>query len=396
MRKKLVIYDKSLKVPIKIWALKAEEECTNQAIRLASLPFIHKWVALMPDCHAGYGMPIGTVLPSKGYVIPNSVGVDIGCGMAFMELDVKASSINKEMFIDISNDIKSKIPVGVGVNRKDVITKTLLPSIPKNILSDSIIYKKINSMLLQLGTLGGGNHFIELQENKKGNLCIMVHTGSRGLGYAVGAHHNKIAKELNNKYFSSIPSNWDISFLPLDSNEGINYIKEMNYCVAYAEANRNIILHNIMLVLLDYFDSISVLHQLDVLHNYARYENHYGKNVFIHRKGAISARKDEYGIIPSCQGGESYIVKGLGNTESFMSASHGAGRVLSRTKARNTLNLNDEINKLNNKGVIHSIKDRANLDEASGAYKDIKDVMLNQSDLVTIDDIVKPILVIKG
>ena len=229
----------------------------------------------------------------------------------------------------------------------------------------------------------------------------MIHSGSRNLGKKVGDHYNKEAKKLNEKYFSSVPKEWDLAFLPLDSTVGKDYLIEMEYCVEFALANRKLMIERIMEsfsdtipdVLFVAFDGNTII---NIAHNYARLENHFGHNVLVHRKGATSAKTGEIGIIPGSQGTSSYIVKGKGNPDSFMSCSHGAGRKMGRKAAQKNLNLDYEIKRLDDQGIIHSIRTEADLDEASGAYKDISKVMAEQADLVEVLVELKPLAVIKG
>jgi len=227
----------------------------------------------------------------------------------------------------------------------------------------------------------------------------MVHSGSRNLGFKVANYYNKLAIELNEKWHTSIPREWELAFLPADSGEGQNYIKEMNYCVEFALANRQLMI----LRVLESFDKVLSWKEytpdnpmINIAHNYASLENHFGQNVWVHRKGATKATEGLTGIIPGSQGAYSYIVEGLGNKESFESCSHGAGRKMSRTQAKNTLDLKEEIKKMDDKGIIHGMRHQNDLDEASSSYKDIDVVMENQKDLVKILVKLTPLAVIKG
>jgi tRNA-splicing ligase RtcB (3'-phosphate/5'-hydroxy nucleic acid ligase) len=389
------------KAPIKMWLDDVEEGAIEQAKNLANLPFALKHIALMPDCHQGYGMPIGGILATKDVVIPNAVGVDIGCGVACCKLPIKEITVEqiKKVFggsKEYKGGIRSAIPVG----RNHHSTKLPPELMPKLNLFDgeSIVYDEFQSARKQIGTLGGGNHFIEIQKGSDEHIYIMIHSGSRNLGFKVANHYNKIAKELNAKWFSSVDPKWDLAFLPVDSNEGQAYISEMKYCVEFAKASRRLMMdyclkcfeENNLIKLGDY------LTYWDVAHNYAALENHFGQNVWVHRKGATKAYVGEIGVIPGSQGTSSFIVKGLGNPESFKSCSHGAGRLFSRTKAKETLNLEEEIAKMDSKGIVHGIRHKNDLDEASSAYKNIDDVMTNQSDLVEIVTKLTPLGVIKG
>lgn len=240
------------------------------------------------------------------------------------------------------------------------------------------------------------NHFIEFQTDKEDNLYVMIHCGSRNLGLQVAKHYNNIAKEINKKYYSSVPPEYQLAFLPFDSEEGQMYYKEMKFCVAFAETNRFVIGRNVIDTIQKISKKSLEFEMLDVNHNFASVENHFGKNLIIHRKGATRAYEGEFGIIPGSQGTASYLVKGKGNTDSFKSCSHGAGRVLGRKAAIKTLDLQKEIKKMDDQGIIHSLRHANDLEEAPSAYKDINIVMKDQEDLVDIVTELKPIAVIKG
>lgn len=399
------------KIPVKLWTDydKLELGVKEQIDNLQRLPFAFHHIAIMPDCHKGYGMPIGGILATEGVVIPNAVGVDIGCGMIAVKTSLKIEQLDKDMLKKIMGKIREVIPTGFG-HHKEKQDEYLMPKGKCNWIFDSpsiypIVSKEWNSALTQLGTLGGGNHFIEIQKDIEGSVWIMIHSGSRNLGYKVADYYNKLAIELNQRWFSSVPKNWELAFLPIETQEAKNYIIEMQYCVDFALANRKLMLQRIIDIFAQIFPTSYVGKEkgtfwvepyINIAHNYARYENHFGKNVIVHRKGATSARKDEIGIIPGGQGSKSYIVRGLGNIESFLSCSHGAGRKMGRKEAERTLNLEAEIKKLDDQGIIHGIRSAKNLDEAAGAYKDIDEVMKNQADLVEIVETLNPLAVIKG
>ncbi|MFH1209956.1 MAG: RtcB family protein [archaeon] len=288
--------------------------------------------------------------------------------------------------------IRSKIPVGFNHHSKKRDEKWM-PKIRDNSLIISLQY---DNALKQIGTLGGGNHFIEIQKGSDGYIWFMVHSGSRNIGNKVAKYYNGIAKNLNEKWFSIVPKKWELAFLPINSEEGYSYIEEMNYCVNFALNSRTLMIEYIKESILEIFSDTTFSDIMDIAHNYAAMENHFGQNVMVHRKGATRVREEEIGIIPGSQGTSSFIVKGLGNKESFMSCSHGAGRKMSRTRARNELNLEEEIKTLDNLGIIHSVRNQKDLDESSNAYKDIHTVMKNQEDLVEIIEELKPLAVIKG
>jgi len=384
----------SERIPIKLWLNDIEEGALEQAKNLANLPFAFKHIALMPDCHQGYGMPIGGVLATKGVIIPNAVGVDIGCGMCAVK-----TSLNTIDFVklkEIINEIRKVIPLGFK-HQKIKQNVNLLPSLDK-IHEEGIVHREFENAREQVGTLGGGNHFIEIQKGSDNHIWIMIHSGSRNIGYKVADYYNKLAISLNNKWHSPVPTKYNLAFLPLDSQEAKCYIKEMQYCIDFALCNRTLMMNNIIEIFHEIFPgkSFSTEPMINIAHNYARAEIHYNTNVIVHRKGATSAKKGEIGIIPGSQGTKSYIVKGKGNKESFCSCSHGAGRLMGRKQAQKHLDLKKEIKFLNEQNIIHSIKSKKDLDEAPSAYKNINNVIRNQKDLVDIVIKLTPLAVIKG
>jgi len=291
--------------------------------------------------------------------------------------------------------IRSIVPLGFEhqKGKQDII---LMPS-TENIVKNGIVEQQFESARKQIGTLGGGNHFIEIQKGSDGHIWIMIHSGSRNIGLKVADHYNKLAKNLNERWFSEVEKSKDLAFLPIETQEAKDYFNEMQYCVDFAFANRKLMMQNITSVFLEQFNgNFNELEFVNIAHNYARWENHYNTNVIVHRKGATSAREGETGIIPGSQGTKSFIVRGKGNTESFKSCSHGAGRILGRKQAERTLDLEAEIAKMDEKGIIHSLRSKSDLDEAPGAYKNIDVVMENQKDLVDILVELSPLAVIKG
>lgn len=376
-------------LPIKSWCMTPEEKAIEQAKNLARLPFAYRHIALMPDTHMGYGMPIGGVLATASVVIPNAVGVDIGCGMIAVKSDLTEISIDH--IKKIMGLIRENIPVGFNHNPTKV-DESVMPVVGMETLP--VVQTEFENARYQIGTLGGGNHFIEIQKSF-GSIWVMIHTGSRNLGYKVAEHYNLIACELNEKYYSKVDPKWELAFLPMDSKEGMSYIREMKYCVEFAHANR-LTMIGIIKDIISGITGANFEKPINIAHNYARLENHFGHNVMVHRKGATSAYAGEIGIIPGSQGTTSYIVEGLGNRDSFMSCSHGAGRRMGRKEAQRTLNLDEEKAKMDAQGIVHGIRNASDLDEAAGAYKDISVVMEEQKDLVKPLVTLKPLAVIKG
>jgi tRNA-splicing ligase RtcB len=408
-----VICSEKTKKPIKIWLPEAssiEESCLEQAYNLSQLPFIHKWVSLMPDTHTGMGMPIGGVIATEGVIIPNAVGVDIGCGMAFVGTNLKVSAIkdietpNGSLIHGIVGDILRNIPVGKA-RHKSLQTSNTLDKAREELHkyeADKELLSEIEAGYYQIGSLGGGNHFIELQEDEEGYLGIMIHSGSRHFGKQVCDHFNNIAKELNEKWHSQVPLEYRLAFLPVDTQEGKNYINWMNLSLDFAQENRAKMILSAKGILEKWVEKYTDLNieytiEINCHHNYASIEHHYNKNVWVHRKGATRARDGEIAVVPGAMGSYSYIVEGKGNAESFCSSSHGAGRRYSRTAAMQNFTTAQVMNDLKEQGVVlgkNSKKDVA--EESRFAYKDIDEVMANQADLVTPIKRLKTIGVVKG
>ena len=387
------VISEGLRVPIKMWLDDIDENALLQAKNLANLPFVFKHVALMPDSHMGFGMPIGGVIATRDVIIPNAVGVDIGCGMCATKTSL--NEIDTNVLKKIMSGVRQLVPLGFK-HHKEAQDESLMPSI-EHVPENGIVRQEFESATRQIGTLGGGNHFIEIQKGSDNHIWIMVHSGSRNIGLKVAEHYNKLAIALNQKWYSCVERKLDLAFLPLETQEGQDYLLEMQYCIDFAFASRMLMMERIKSVFADIFgDSFYTTDFINIAHNYARKENHFGSNVIVHRKGATSARKGEAGIIPGSQGTKSYIVRGKGNVESFQSCSHGAGRVMGRRQAMRELTLEDEIKKLDKKGIVHAIRGARDLDEAPSAYKNIQEVMRNQEDLVEIVVELSPLAVIKG
>lgn len=382
----------SERVPIKMWLDDIEEGALEQAKHLANLPFTFKHVAIMPDSHRGYGMPIGGVLATQGIIIPNAVGVDIGCGMCAIQTTIQ--EIEKKTLCHIVEEVQNIIPVGFEWHEQAQPESIMPERKPKEYMP--VVWQQYQKARHQVGTLGGGNHFIEIQCGSDGYIWIMIHSGSRNIGKKVADHYNAVAVQRNERWFSQVPKAWQLAFLPIDSPEAKCYRNEMEYCVNFARTNRQRIMERIQFVFKTFFPDIAYEPMINIAHNYAAMEHHYKQNVMVHRKGATLAQDRQLGIIPGSQGTKSYIVKGKGNPESFRSCSHGAGRKMGRKQAIRDLNLEEEQAVLDEQGIIHSILEAKDLDEASSAYKDIDVVMKNQKDLVEIVVELMPLAVIKG
>ena len=381
--------------PVKIWTDNVEESAMRQIENLTTLPFLFHHLAIMPDVHAGMGMPIGGVLACKDAVIPNAVGVDIGCGMCAVKTSWKLENITPEVLRKkIMRGIRKRIPLGMD-HHKEPQDEAYLPT-GHDIDKTVIVKQRQISITKEVGTLGGGNHFIELQKDEEGTLWIMIHSGSRNLGSRVGEHYNNIARVLNEKWHSVVKPELRLSFLPWGTKEFEMYWNEMRFCIDFALCNRRLMMQRIEEVIADALPGIEFEPMINIAHNYAAFEHHYGEDVIVHRKGATLAREGVVGIIPGSQGTASYIVEGVGNPESFCSCSHGAGRVMSRSAAIKTLDMAEEVAQLEAKGIVHAIRCQDDMQEASGAYKDIETVIKNELDLVKVKTRLLPIAVIKG
>lgn len=404
------------KLEIRSWCEHIEDSAMQQARNLANHPEMFSHIAIMPDCHMGYGMPIGGVIACKNSVIPNAVGVDIGCGMGAVKTSLKRESLSdKSRIRELLNQIKEKVPVGEGHSHnfdqkwngfEEYIHSLESALDPKKLPFDSDtlpgwLTKKVwNLSKKNLGTLGGGNHFIEIQYDEEDNIWLMLHSGSRNLGYKIAEYYNEIAKRRVSSENITIPDS-DLAFLSVDSKDGKSYIRDMNFALSYAEENRREMMSVVKDAFTQYFPDIEFIQEINIHHNYAAIERHYGEDVWIHRKGATSAKQDELGIIPGSMGTPSYIVQGLGNPESFMSCSHGAGRVMSRMKACKNLSI-EECNEVMGDVVFDRwkrLKYKSNLydfGESPLAYKDIHSVIKAELDLIKPVVLLKPLGVIKG
>ena len=383
----------SEKTAIKLWLDDMDSGALAQVKNLANLPFVFRHVAVMPDAHQGYGMPIGGVMASEEMIIPNAVGVDIGCGMCAVRTSL--TTLSTEKLKAVLAEIRRTIPLGFK-HHNTAQDRRLMPKPEVPLEELTVIAREYSSALTQLGTLGGGNHFIEIQKGNDGHVWLMVHSGSRNLGFKVANYYNRLAMELNRKWGSKIPPNWQLAFLPINSPAGQIYLHEMRFCVEFAYANRKMMMERAKDAILSVVQPVSFEPMINIAHNYAAMEEHFGKNVIVHRKGATRVQAGEIGIVPGSQGTPSYIVRGKGNKESFESCAHGAGRKMGRKQAQRQLDLAQEKKRLDEQGIIHAIRSVSDLEEAAGAYKDIDEVIDNQLDLVEVLVELRPLAVVKG
>lgn len=398
------------KVPVKSWTLGVafEEEARKQLANISKMPFIHKWVAAMPDVHLGKGATIGSVIPTKGAVIPAAVGVDIGCGMMAVKTDLTATDLPDNLF-GIRSAIEAAVPHGRTVGRRgrgrdkgswnnlpdDIALKwnTQLAD-GFNLLTEkhSVLAKTNNAK--HLGTLGTGNHFIELCLDEHNQVWIMLHSGSRGVGNRIGMHFIELAKKDMRKWMINLPDS-DLAYFPEGTDHFNDYVAAVEWAQQYARINRECMMQRTLHAVADVLGRpvIGRLEAVNCHHNYVNREHHYGEDVLLTRKGAVSAQKGQMGIIPGSMGAKSFIVRGLGNEESFCSCSHGAGRVMSRTKAKKEVSVAEHIKATEG---VECRKDAAVVDETPAAYKDIESVMAAQSDLVEIVYTLKQVVCVKG
>ena len=400
---KWVKIEEHYRIPIKSWSESIEEGALRQAMNLACHPVLECHVALMPDCHVGYGMPIGGVIAADNAMLPSAVGVDIGCGMVAVQTNVPAERLSgmRERRA-IQEKLKERIPVGEGVSHNQ---RQEWEGFERYLDLNGAVCDFPNAIdRRNLGTLGGGNHFVELQKSDDGFIWMMIHSGSRNLGQRIERHYQNVAKRLNTASHVELPDP-ELAFLPMDIQEGQDYYRDMCFALEYALENRRRMIAVFKEVMADAIPETEFLKEINIHHNYAMLESHQGRNLYIHRKGATSARNGEIGIIPGSMGTASYIVRGLGNEESFASCSHGAGRIMSRAVASATLSV-EECNAAMEgivferwrkyRGIDKRHKGLLDLSEAPQAYKPIDDVIEAESDLVEPLVRLVPLAVLKG
>ena len=364
----------------------------------------------MPDTHAGKGMPIGGVIAAKDVVIPNAVGVDIGCGMDFIPTNIRLDDIreiqtgNGTVIQAIIGNIMRTIPLNTERYKTPQESKALdrAKQEMEKYEADEELLPLIEDGYFQVGSLGGGNHFIELQEDQEGYLGIMIHSGSRHLGKAICDYFHEKARELNRKWYSEVKDEYRLAFLPVSSEEGQQYIRWMNLAMDYAFENRARMLDKTCSIVKEVIGKHTGLmvefgEEINCHHNYAALENHYGANVWVHRKGAVRVREGEMAVIPGAMGSYSYVVEGKGNQESFCTSSHGAGRNYSRSGAMKEFSIEKVMVDLKEQGIILGKRKKNDVaEECRFAYKDIDQVMAQQLDIVTPIRKLKTVGVVKG
>ncbi|RYF94430.1 MAG: RtcB family protein [Caulobacteraceae bacterium] len=394
-------------VHIKAWTrgVPIEESAMKQLRNVASLPFIHKHLAVMPDVHWGMGATVGSVIPTLGAIIPAAVGVDIGCGMMAARLNIRAEHLPDNLF-EIRSLIEAAVPHGRTDNggRNDVgawqseppeAARTRWAALEAGY--QAVVDKHPKAAhprgFGHLGTLGTGNHFIELCLDEAGDVWVMLHSGSRGVGNRFGSYFIERAKQDMRRWFINLPDQ-DLAYFPEGSEGFTDYIRAVNWAQKYARANREVMMEQVLGVLKAQFPTLAVTQEaVNCHHNYVTRERHFGKDVFITRKGAVSAKDGELGIIPGSMGAKSFIVRGKGNPDSFCTCSHGAGRAMSRTEAKRRFTVEDHVAAT---AGVECRKDAEVIDETPMAYKDIDAVMAAQADLVDIVHTLRQVVCVKG
>jgi len=392
------------RVPVKVWTEDIEHEALQQLINVSQLPIVHGHVAAMPDVHTGIGATVGSVIPTKGAIIPAAVGVDIGCGMNAVRLTLSAKDL-PDSLAKVRGAIEDAVPVGFSQHDYEKANRGAHARAARALSErlDSVVKKHPEVMkmqrqfartwICQLGTLGGGNHFIEVCLDAEDRAWVMLHSGSRGIGNVLGRHFIAAARRDMERHHMNLPDR-NLAYFSEGSEHFDDYVEAVEWAQDYAMANRRRMMALIIETLrrhLPPFDTDG--EAINCHHNYVARETHFGEKLFITRKGAISAREGELGIIPGSMGAKSYIVRGLGNAQSFCSCAHGAGRRMSRTEAKRRFNRDDLARQTQG---VECRKDAGVIDEIPGAYKDIDVVMANQADLVEVVHTLKQVLCVKG
>ena len=387
-------------VPVKIWTHDVAENAKQQLANIATLPFVHHHVAAMPDVHLGIGATVGSVIATHKAIIPSAVGVDIGCGMCATRTTLTANDLNATVLKKVFDQISRDVPVGRAQHKENrALTGAALPFEPGlKALTDKHpallkAFGRSSNWVCQMGTLGGGNHFIEVCLDEEGRVWVMLHSGSRGIGNAIGNYFIELARKDMQRWFINLVDR-DLAYFPEGTDHFDDYVQAVGWAQTYARENRASMMTLTLAALARHLPPFEVVTEaVNCHHNYVEREHHYGADVLVTRKGAIRAREGELGIIPGSMGAKSYIVRGKGNEESFHSCAHGAGRKMSRTEAEKVFTTADLVKQ--SEGVVCR-KDQGVVDEIPGAYKDIDSVMANQTDLVEVLHTLKQVLCVKG
>ena len=387
-------------VPVKVYTGEIEPAARLQLVNISRLPIVHHHVAAMPDVHLGIGATVGSVIPTKKAIIPAAVGVDIGCGMIARRLSLSAEDLEEQSLKKVFGQISRDVPVGFDSHSdRDARTdaaKRFKKGLTRIMEKHPNIGKRVSkraSWVNQLGTLGGGNHFIEVCLDEEKRVWVMLHSGSRGIGNAIGSYFIDLARKDAERNQLQLPDR-DLAYFPEGAKHFDDYVEAVGWAQDYARANRAEMMELVVDALHRHLPAFEATDEaVNCHHNYVERERHFGEDVWLTRKGAIRAGEGELGIIPGSMGARSYIVRGRGNAESFHSCAHGAGRKMSRNAAQKAFSTADL--EKQTEGVICR-KDKGVLDEIPGAYKNIDEVMANQSDLVEVVHTLKQVLCVKG
>ncbi|BAL24876.1 RtcB family protein [Azoarcus sp. KH32C] len=393
--------------PIKMWTsgVPVEDEARRQLMATASMPFIYRHIAVMPDVHLGKGSTIGSVIPTRGAIIPAAVGVDIGCGMIAARTTLTAKDLPDNLH-RLRTAIEHAVPHGrttpragrdVGAWERtpaevDAAWRALLPGF--NRITEKYPKLKNTNNYKHLGTLGTGNHFIEVCIDEEDRVWFMLHSGSRGVGNAIGNLFIELAQVDMREHLANLPDR-DLAYFKEGSKHFDDYVEAVGWAQDYARRNRAVMMHHVVEAARSVIGKAFAadVEAVNCHHNYVQRETHFGADIFVTRKGAVSARKGELGIIPGSMGAKSYIVRGLGNEEAFCSCSHGAGRVMSRNEAKRRFTVEDQVRAT---AHVECRKDRDVIDEIPMAYKDIDRVMEAQRELVEVVHTLRQVVCVKG
>jgi tRNA-splicing ligase RtcB len=387
-------------VPVKIFTDDVEPGARQQLVNISMLPIVHHHVAAMPDVHYGIGATVGSVIPTLRAIIPAAVGVDLGCGMMATRLSLTANDIDEGSLIKVFNQIERDVPVGFDQHEerdaRDQAARRFKRGLKKILEKHPGVEKRVgkrSSWVRQMGTLGGGNHFIEVCLDEAGRVWVMLHSGSRGIGNAIGTYFIELAKKDSQRNSIVLPDR-DLAYFSEGAQHFDDYVEAVGWAQDYAGVNRAEMMDLVLEALRRHLPAFEVTGEaVNCHHNYVEREKHFGKQVWLTRKGAIRARAGDLGIIPGSMGARSYIVRGKGSVDSFDSCAHGAGRRMSRTQAEKQFSVEDLAKQT--EGVVCR-KDKGVLDEIPGAYKDIDEVMANQADLVEVVHTLKQVVCVKG
>jgi tRNA-splicing ligase RtcB (3'-phosphate/5'-hydroxy nucleic acid ligase) len=388
------------RVPVKVYTGDIEPAARAQLLNVSRLQVVHHHVAAMPDVHLGIGATVGSVIPTLRAIIPAAVGVDIGCGMMAARLSLRAEDLDEARLRKVFGQLSRDVPVGPAQHSdRDVrahAAKRFQRGLKRILERHPGIEKRKGGSARwahQLGTLGGGNHFIEICLDEAGRVWAMLHSGSRGIGNAIGTYFIELARKDAERSQIQLPDR-DLAYLEEGAQHFDDYVEAVGWAQDYARANREEMMDLVLEALHRHLPAFEVTGEaVNCHHNYVEREAHYGERVWVTRKGAIRARAGELGIIPGSMGARSYIVRGKGAAESFHSCAHGAGRRMSRNAAQKAFSVQDL--QRQTAGVVCR-KDKGVLDEIPGAYKNIDEVMANQSDLVEVVHTLKQVLCVKG